>query len=68
MIEGAKHSRLKMLILGTFQAGTDAWHLLFTLILVMLQPAAGISLVSLAPQSNDFQYFKYGIPKGFDLL
>jgi hypothetical protein len=63
MIEGAKHSRLRMLILGHFPGGTAAWHLLFSLILVMLQPAAGISLVSLTPQLNDFQYSKMGFPK-----
>jgi len=58
----------RRLIPRHFPSGTDAWHLLFSLTVVMLQPAAGISLVSLAPQSNDFQYYKNGIPKGSDLL
>ncbi len=68
MTEGAKHSRLKMLIPLHFPRGTDAWHLLSSLILVMLRPSAGISSISLARQLNDFQYFKNGIPKGSDLL
>ena len=67
MTQGKKHSRPKMLILGV-PSGLDARHLPFALVLVRLQPAAGISLVSLAPQLNDFQYFKNGIPKASDLL
>ena len=44
MTEGAKHSRLKMLIPRRFPSGTDAWHVLSSVIRVMLRPAGGISL------------------------